>query len=198
MCAVIVALIIHWLFLFLCDYPFYLSGSYIFLGVRMYVHSMPTEHEHTMTQPHKSVPADFYRPITPRVIVVWAARLPLSRLCCGLWLGFNGDEEEEVELRGLLHCVELTDRWTAQQPGGEHQLQPMFRSSGRSLPGPWENKGVRLHLFSVSVPWGIKGEDISSRPAWLGYTHLRGPFSPHSLRALFTHPADMACGTVVA
>lgn len=33
------------------------------------------EHEHTMIQPHKSMPADFYRPITPRVIVVRAGRL---------------------------------------------------------------------------------------------------------------------------
>ncbi len=153
-------------------------------------------------KPHKSMPADFYRPITHRVIAVWAGRLSCQqchwRLCCGLWLGLNGDEEGG-RVEGAFPL------WRADRPldssaAGQWTsvLQPMFRSSGRSLPGPWQNKGVRLHLFSVSVPRGIKGEDISSRPAWLGPTHLRGPFSPRSLRALFTHPADMACGTVVA
>lgn len=65
-----------------------------------------------------------------------------------------------------------------------------------SLVGPWENRGVRLHLFSVSVPWWIKGEGISSLPARLGLTHLRTAFLPPSVQALFTYPVNMACRIV--
>lgn len=124
--------------------------------------------------------------------------VPLNRLCCSLQLGLNVDEEAGRVQGPFPLCRPdrpLDSSATRQRASA---LQPLFRSSGRSHPGPWENKGVRLHLFSVSVPQGIKGEDISSRPAWLGPTHLRRPFLPRSLQALFTHPADMACGTVVA
>lgn len=152
------------------------------------------------TQPHKSMPADFYWPITHWVMVVWAGRLSPQQchragcaVVCGCeWMGMR----EEGGVSPLYQTDRPLDSSAARwRTSG---LQPMFRSSGRSLPGPWENKVVRLHLFSVPVPWGIKGEDITSCPAWLGPTHLRGPFSPRSLWALFTHPADMACGTVVA
>lgn len=124
-----------------------------------------------------------------------SSAMPQSRLCCGVWLRLNGNEGGR---RGfsIVSDWQTTGQFAARWRTSA--LQPMFSSSGRSLPGPWENKGVRLHLFSVPVPGGIKGEDITSCPAWLGPTHLRGPFSPRSLRALFTHPADMACGTVVA
>lgn len=53
----------------------------------------------------------------------------------------------------------------------------MSCSSDRSVPAPSENKGVRLHLFSVSVLLRIKGEDITSGPAWPDTTHLRSLFS---------------------
>lgn len=143
---------------------------------------------------------------TRQVVVAWPywklfemSAVPVNRLCCGPCLGLNVGGGGGGELGGTFHCTRLTDHWTVQRLGGGHQHSSLwFRRSGRSLAGPWENKRVRLHLFSVSVPGGIKGEDISSRPAWLSPTHLRGPFSPHSLWALFTHPADMACGTVAA
>lgn len=99
--------------------------------------------------------------------------VPLNRLCCSLQLGLNVDEEAG-RVQGpfpLCRPDRPLDSSAARQRASA--LQPLFRSSGRSHPGPWENKGVRLHLFSVSVPQGIKGEDISSRPAWLGPTHLR-------------------------
>lgn len=156
-----------------------------------------------LAKPHKSTPADFYRPITHQVIAKWAGWLSCRQchwagsavVCAWDWMGMSkrGRVEEPFPL-----CQ--TDRPLDSSVAGQwiSQLRPVFHRSDGSLPGPWENKGVRLHLFSVSVPQGIKGEDISNRPAWLGPTHLRGPFSPRSLQALFTHPADMACGTVVA
>lgn len=120
--------------------------------------------------------------------VSWWTELSAVQQCWGLWQGFNQD------WRGF-HYVGLTGLWTAHRLGSKHQcFQPVVRSSGGSHSGPEENKGVRLQLFSVSVPWGIKGGDIFCCPAWLGPAHLRGPvFLPRSLQALFTHPGDMAC-----
>lgn len=85
---------------------------------------------------------------------------------CVLW--WNG---MEMRNKGRLwefsfHCVKLTDLWV---PRRTSVLQHVCWGS---LLGPWENKGVRLHLF-VSVPWGIKVKDISSRPARISLTHLR-------------------------
>lgn len=155
-------------------------------------------------KPHKVLPVNFFQPITQWAIDVQPERLSCQHchwacraLVC-VW------DRKKWEIGGGFIPLCRVDRPLDSSPNSSvareqtSVLQPVFRSSGRSLPGPWENKGVRLHLFSVAVPRGIKGEDISSRPAWLGLTHLRGPFSPHSLRALFTHPTDMACGTVLA
>lgn len=117
----------------------------------------------------------------------------LSRLCCGrIKWGWR------MVGRGphlLCQADKSTDIWAARQ---QTALQLAFCSSDRSPLGPWENRRDKLHLFSVCVPWGIKGEDISSHPAWLGLTHLRAPFLPHSLWAFFTHLGDMARGTVAA
>lgn len=154
-------------------------------------------------KPHKLLPVNFFQPITQWAIDVqsdWVVSIAIERAV--LW-SVSGMERNERSGGGFIPLCRV-DRALDSSPNSSvareqtSVLQPVFRSSGRSLPGPWENKGVRLHLFSVAVPRGIKGEDISSRPAWLGLTHLRGPFSPHSLRALFTHPTDMACGTVLA
>lgn len=154
-------------------------------------------------KPHKVLPVNFFNQLLSghrcATRATELSALPLSVPCSGLCLG-----SKEMRDRGGFIPLCRVDRPLDSSPNSSvareqtSVLQPVFRSSGRSLPGPWENKGVRLHLFSVAVPRGIKGEDISSRPAWLGLTHLRGPFSPHSLRALFTHPTDMACGTVLA
>lgn len=120
MCAVIVALIIHWLFLLLCEYPLCPSGSRIFSGSRRVC---PQHGERGRTchdssppaQPHKSMPADLYRPITHSNDELSA--VPLSRLCCGRWPGLNGRGEEGVwggSEGGPLHCVGLTDHRTVQ------------------------------------------------------------------------------------
>lgn len=74
------------------------------------------------TQPHKSMPADFYWPITHWVMVVWAGRLSPQQchraacaVVCGCeWMGMR-------EKGGFLHCTRLTDRWTVLRPGGGHQ-----------------------------------------------------------------------------
>lgn len=204
MFAVIVALIIHWLFLFLWGNLFFSLWSHICLGTVMDVNHM-TNTQWVITA-CKATQVDAcrllstnYSPGHRRVNrPTELSAVPLNRLCCSLQLGLNVDEEAG-RVQGpfpLCRPDRPLDSSAARQRASA--LQPLFRSSGRSHPGPWENKGVRLHLFSVSVPQGIKGEDISSRPAWLGPTHLRRPFLPRSLQALFTHPADMACGTVVA
>lgn len=204
MFAVIVALIIHWLFLFLWGNLFFSLWSHICLGTVMDVNHM-TNTQWVITA-CKATQVDAcrllstnYSPGHRRVNrPTELSAVPLNRLCCSLQLGLNVDEEAG-RVQGpfpLCRPDRPLDSSAARQRASA--LQPLFRSSGRSHPGPWENKGVRHHLFSVSVPQGIKGEDISSRPAWLGPTHLRRPFLPRSLQALFTHPADMACGTVVA
>lgn len=189
-------------FLLFCYYPFYPPGYRIefFPGAGVHIcrqrgqwgraHSEPS-------LPHKSMHADFYWPITHRVTAVRASRLRRQQcpLCCVLRLGLNS-----VGGGGCWGAFSIVPDWqTAGQLGNEHRrcCPPSSRSASRSLPGPWENKGARLHLFSVSAPQGIKREDIYSRPARLRPTQLRGSSSPRSLRALFTHPADTACGTVV-
>lgn len=179
MFAVIVALIIHWLFLFLWGNLFFSLWSHICLGTVMDVNHM-TNTQWVITA-CKATQVDAcrllstnYSPGHRRVNrPTELSAVPLNRLCCSLQLGLNVDEEAG-RVQGpfpLCRPDRPLDSSAARQRASA--LQPLFRSSGRSHPGPWENKGVRLHLFSVSVPQGIKGEDISSRPAWLGPTHLR-------------------------
>lgn len=149
-------------------------------------------------KPHKLMPADFFWPITHRVIGVWAGQLSCqqchwiifaSRIVRGWAAG------RQLKTGGIIVSDWQINRY---QCGNAANINSPACSGSGSPPGPWENRGVKLHLFSVSVPRGIKGEDISSHPAWLGLTHLRDAFSPHSLWALFTHPGDVACGTVAA
>lgn len=97
--------------------------------------------------------------------------VPLNRLCYGFRLRLNSNEGVG-RVEGLFSLCPVDgpldssgDRQRTSPP------QPLFRSGGRSLPGPWENKGVRLHLFSISVPRGIKGKDIPAvLPDWVRLT----------------------------
>lgn len=76
-------------------------------------------------KPHKSMPADFYRPITHRVIAVWTGRLSCQQchwtgcavVCSWDWMWMR----KRGGFRGPFHCVGLTDRWTARRPGSERQ-----------------------------------------------------------------------------
>lgn len=97
--------------------------------------------------------------------------VPLSRLCYGLWLRLNRNEEAG-RVEGLFSlCPADRPLDSSADRQRTSALQPLFRSGSRSLPGPWENKGVRLHLFSISVPRGIKGEDIPAVPPdWVRLT----------------------------
>lgn len=120
MCAVIIALIIHQLFLLVCEYLFYTSEVFLEQacavcpqhGKQWQTHNSKTlaVKDKTMSQ---GLPTSINQLLTRALTCEQAALWSLA--------GINTRMRMQDSLKGSFHCVGLTDHWTAQKTSREHR-----------------------------------------------------------------------------